>query len=135
MLLISDYKVGMTAELTKSFSDEDVDSFARLSGDINPVHLDENYAKETIFGARIVHGALVSSIFSTIFANNLPGAGCIYLKSENKFLKPVYLNEPVRFKVEISEVIKEKKRIIFKTSAISKDVECIVGTAELYIPD
>ncbi|HFF2644074.1 MULTISPECIES: MaoC family dehydratase [Acinetobacter] len=135
MLLISDYKVGMTAELTKSFSDEDVDSFARLSGDINPVHLDENYAKETIFGARIVHGALVSSIFSTIFANNLPGAGCIYLKSENKFLKPVYLNEPVRFKVEISEVIKEKKRVIFKTSAISKDVECIVGTAELYIPD
>nr|AHB32543.1 WahO [Acinetobacter nosocomialis] len=125
----------MTAELTKSFSDEDVDSFARLSGDINPVHLDENYAKETIFGARIVHGALVSSIFSTIFANNLPGAGCIYLKSENKFLKPVYLNEPVRFKVEISEVIKEKKRVIFKTSAISKDVECIVGTAELYIPD
>jgi len=135
MLLISDYKVGMTAELTKSFSDEDVDSFARLSGDINPVHLDENYAKETIFGARIVHGSLVSSIFSTIFANNLPGAGCIYLKSENKFLKPVYLNEPVRFKVEISEVIKEKKRVIFKTSAISKDVECIVGTAELYIPD
>lgn len=135
MLLISDYKIGMTAELTKSFSDEDVDSFAKLSGDINPVHLDENYAKETIFGARIVHGALVSSIFSTIFANNLPGAGCIYLKSENKFLKPVYLNEPVHFKIEITDVIKEKKRVIFRTSAISKDIECIVGTAELYIPD
>ncbi|MFX2101242.1 MaoC family dehydratase [Acinetobacter baumannii] len=135
MLLISDYKIGMTAELTKSFSDKDVDSFAKLSGDINPVHLDENYAKETIFGARIVHGALVSSIFSTIFANKLPGAGCIYLKSENKFLKPVYLNESVHFKVEITDVFKEKKRVIFRTSAISKDVECIVGTAELYIPD
>ncbi|AZC03480.1 MaoC family dehydratase [Acinetobacter nosocomialis] len=135
MLLISEYKIGMFAELTKSFSDEDIYLFAKLSGDINPVHLDENYAEKTIFGARIVHGALVSSIFSTIFANNLPGAGCIYLKSENKFLKPVYLNEPVHFKVEITDVIKEKKRVIFKTSAISKDMECIVGTAELYIPE
>ncbi|SSQ44206.1 Sel1 repeat protein [Acinetobacter baumannii] len=57
------------------------------------------------------------------------------MKSENKFLKPVYLNESVHFKVEITDVIKEKKRVIFRTSAISKDVECIVGTAELYIPD
>ncbi|BCZ12518.1 MULTISPECIES: MaoC family dehydratase [Acinetobacter calcoaceticus/baumannii complex] len=135
MLLISEYKIGMAAELTRSFSDEDVYLFSKLSGDINPVHLDENYAKETIFGARIVHGALVSSVFSTIFANNLPGAGCIYLKSENRFLKPVYLNEPVHFKVEVTDVIKEKKRVIFRTSAISKDVECIVGKAELYIPD
>lgn len=118
MLLISEYKIGMAAELTRSFSDEDVYLFSKLSGDINPVHLDENYAKETIFGARIVHGALVSSVFSTIFANNLPGAGCIYLKSENRFLKPVYLNEPVHFKVEVTDVIKEKKRVIFRTSAI-----------------
>lgn len=135
MLIISDYKVGMTAEFTKNFTVEDVNLFAKLSGDINPVHLDENYAKGTIFGARIVHGALVSSIFSTIFANILPGAGCIYLKSENKFLKPVYLNESVHFKVEITDVIKEKKRVIFKTLAICKGVECIVGAAELYIPD
>lgn len=134
MLLISEYKIGMTAELTKSFSGEDVDTFAKLSGDINPVHLDENYAKETIFGARIVHGALVSSIFSTIFANTLPGAGCIYLKSENKFIKPIYLDELVHFRVEIIDILVEKKRVIFKTSASSRDTECIVGTAELYIP-
>lgn len=135
MLLISEYKKGMVAELTRNFSSEDVNIFSQLSGDINPVHLDESYAKQTIFGARIVHGALVSSVFSTIFANTLPGAGCIYLKSENKFLKPIYLEEPVNFKVEVVDVIHDRKRIIFKTLAISKNVECIIGTAELYIPD
>ncbi|RKG36795.1 MaoC family dehydratase [Acinetobacter rongchengensis] len=135
MLLISEYKKGMTAELTREFSSDDVNIFSQLSGDINPVHLDDNYAKQTMFGARIVHGALVSSIFSTIFANTLPGAGCIYLKSENKFLKPIYLNEIVHFKVEVFDVISDRKKVIFKTSAISRNVECVVGTAELYIPN
>lgn len=135
MLLINEFKVGMVFELSKSFSDEDVNTFSKLSGDINPVHLDEQYARGTVFGGRIVHGALVSSIFSTIFANHLPGPGCIYLKSENKFLKPVFLNEAVNFKVEIIDILIEKKRVIFKTAAVFRNQECIVGTAELYIPE
>lgn len=134
MLAINDYVKGMSAELARSFSSEDVIIFSRLSGDVNPVHLDEAYAQDTIFGQRIVHGALVSSIFSTIFANTLPGAGCIYLKSDNKFLKPIYLDQLVHFKVEVVDVIETKKRVVFKTSAISNGVECIVGKAELYIP-
>lgn len=135
MLLINEFKVGMVFELSKSFSDEDVNTFSKLSGDINPVHLDEQYARGTVFGGRIVHGALVSSIFSTIFANHLPGPGCIYLKSESKFLKPVFLNESVNFKVEITDILAEKKRVIFKTTAVFRNQECIVGTAELYIPE
>lgn len=135
MLLINEYKMGMVFELSKSFSNEDVNTFSQLSGDINPVHLDEQYARGTVFGGRIVHGALVSSIFSTIFANHLPGPGCIYLKSESKFLKPVFLNESVNFKVEITDILVEKKRVIFKTTAVFRNQECIVGTAELYIPE
>ena len=135
MLLINEYKMGMVFELSKSFSNEDVNTFSKLSGDINPVHLDEQYARGTVFGGRIVHGALVSSIFSTIFANHLPGPGCIYLKSESKFLKPVFLNESVNFKVEITDILAEKKRVIFKTTAVFRNQECIVGTAELYIPE
>lgn len=134
MLPITAYTVGMTAQLSRQFSAEDVDCFAKLSGDINPVHLDEGFAKQTVFGARIVHGALAASLFSTLFANQLPGAGCIYLKSENKFLKPIYLNESVDCLIEVTEVIVEKNRVVFKTSAISKNQLCIVGTAELYIP-
>ncbi|OIU87280.1 MaoC family dehydratase [Acinetobacter sp. AR2-3] len=135
MLSITEYKLGMCAEIAHSFSENDVDLFSKLSGDENPVHLDEEYAKTTTFGRRIVHGALASSIFSSIFANNLPGAGCIYLKSENKFLRPIYLNTKVLFKVEIIDILQEKKRVIFKTLAISNDQECIVGMAELYIPE
>lgn len=135
MKSINEMKVGQSAEIIRSFSAQDVDSFSVLSGDTNPVHLDEAFAKTTMFGARIVHGALVSSVFSTIFANHLPGPGCIYLKSENKFLKPVYLDEFVIFKIEITDILVEKKRVIFKTTALFRDQECIVGTAELYIPE
>lgn len=135
MLSITEYKIGVTSEVTRSFTGADVDAFAELSGDMNPVHLDENYAKKTFFGARIVHGAFASSIFSTIFANTLPGPGCIYLKSENKFLKPIFLDELVLFKVEVIDVNIEKKRVIFSTTAVSNNQECIVGLAELYIPE
>ena len=134
MLLITDFNVGMSAEITRSFSANDIRLFSKLSGDINPVHLDEKYASQTIFGSCIVHGALASSIFSTIFANTLPGPGCIYLKSESKFLKPIYLDEEVIFKVEVTDVLEEKKRLIFKTVAITRSTECIVGTAEIFIP-
>ena len=135
MLSITEYKVGMYAEIVRSFSENDVDLFSKLSGDENPVHLNEEYAKTTLFGRRIVHGALASSIFSALFANKLPGAGCIYLKFENKFLRPIYLNEKVIFKVEIIDILQEKKRVIFKTVAVSNDQECIMGMAELYIPE
>ncbi len=134
MLLIADFNVGMSAEITRSFNANDLRVFSKLSGDINPVHLDEKYASQTIFGSCIVHGALASSIFSTIFANTLPGPGCIYLKSESKFLKPIYLDEEVIFKVEVTDVLEEKKRLIFKTVAITRSTECIVGTAEIFIP-
>ena len=134
MLLIADFNVGMSAEITRSFNANDLRVFSKLSGDINPVHLDEKYASQTIFGSCIVHGALASSIFSTIFANTLPGPGCIYLKSESKFLKPIYLDEEVMFRVEVTDVLEEKKRLIFKTVAITRSTECIVGTAEIFIP-
>ena len=134
MLSILDYKVGMSAEVCRTFAANEVKVFSDLTGDINPVHLDEKYASQTIFGSCIVHGALASSIFSTIFANTLPGPGCIYLKSESKFLKPIYLDEEVIFNVEVTDVLEEKKRLIFKTVAITRSTECIVGTAEIFIP-
>jgi acyl dehydratase len=133
-LNIENIKVGDRAELKRSFSAEDVQRFSRLSGDTNPVHLNEEYAKNTIFGSRIVHGALASSIFSTIFATTLPGPGCIYLKSENKFTKPIYLNDFVDYYVEVVDVIKERKKVVFETGAFIDGKKFISGTAELYIP-
>ena len=97
MLDINDFSVGMSTQLERAFSDLDVNLFSELSGDKNPIHLDEDYAKNTIFAKRIVHGALASSIFSSIFANTLPGPGSIYLKSKLLFLKPIYLNDKHEF--------------------------------------
>lgn len=134
MLSISNFELGMKAEKKRIFTSEDVIKFSELSGDINPVHVNEAYAKETIFGKRIVHGALASSIFSTLFANTLPGPGCIYLKSENKFLKPIYLNEEITFSIELVNIIKNKNRLIFDTKAICEDQTYIIGTAEIFIP-
>ncbi|MEB6680157.1 MaoC family dehydratase [Acinetobacter lwoffii] len=134
-LKISNIKIGDKVELVRQFSIEDVTQFSKLSGDINPVHLDEEYAKKTMFGQRIVHGALLTSMFSTIFANQLPGPGCIYLKSENKFLKPIYLEQQVLFQVEVENIIFDKKRVIFKTVAETNNQICIIGSAELYIPE
>ena len=134
MLSLSNFKLGMEAEKKRVFTSEDAIKFSELSGDINPVHLDDSYAKKTIFRKRIVHGALASSIFSTLFANTLPGPGCIYLKSENKFLKPIYLNEEVTFSIKLMNIIEDKNRLIFDTIATCKDQICIVGTAEIFIP-
>lgn len=134
MLDIKNFSVGMSAQLERTFSDLDVNLFSDLSGDKNPVHLNEDYAKNTVFTKRIVHGALASSIFSSIFANTLPGPGSIYLKSNFLFLKPIYLNEKVNFIVEIIEINNLKKRIIFRVIAQSKSMDCISGIAEIYIP-
>lgn len=134
MLSISDFQLGMSADISRTFTSDDVIKFAELSGDNNPVHLDDEYAKNTMFGARIVHGALASSLFSTLFANTLPGPGCIYLKSENKYLKPIYLDEEVTFTVKIVEINEERKRIIFDTVALFRNEKAVVGSAEIFIP-
>lgn len=134
MLPINKYRIGMSSQITRTFTSEDVENFSQLSGDINPVHLDDEYASKTMFKARIVHGALASSLFSTLFANSLPGPGCIFMKSECEFLKPIYLNQEVVFKVEIVDININKKRLYFKTIAFNKDYIFIKGTALLYIP-
>lgn len=131
---INSISIGDKKSIIRLFSHEDVESFSRLSGDINPIHLDDDYAKGTIFGQRIVHGALATSIFSTIFANHLPGVGSIYLKSENKFVAPIFLGKEIIFTVEVTEINLAKRRVIFVTTAEAEDKVVISGTAELYLP-
>ena len=91
---------------SKIFSDEDVRRFAELSLDVNPVHLDEHYAKQSIFGKKIVHGFLVGSLISAVIGNKLPGFGSIYLKQEMNFKKPVFIDDEITAEVEIVEEIK-----------------------------
>lgn len=110
--------VGDRASLTRSFGREEVAAFARLSGDDNPIHLDEAHARNTPFGACIVHGSLLASVFSALLGRELPGAGTIYLGQTLRFFKPVLLDEPVEFSVEVVAIREDKPIVTLRTLCI-----------------
>jgi acyl dehydratase len=125
-------KPGQQASICRSFSEQDVKDFARLSGDFNPIHIDSDFAKTSVFGQRIVHGALVSSLFSNLLAEKVPGKGSIYLGQTYKFLKPVFFDQEITAKVEVINV-REDKPIVTLTTICSNEQgeEVISGEAVL----
>tara|TARA_B100000315_G_scaffold75356_1_gene68961 strand:- start:289 stop:705 length:417 start_codon:yes stop_codon:yes gene_type:complete len=122
-------EIGKVIEYKKTFTEDDVLDFAKISGDNNPIHLDKKYASESIFGQRVVHGILVTSMFSKIFGMIYPGIGGIYLSQFVKYLKPVFINEQVIAKVTLINFDYDKKRGTFKTECF-KDNKVIVITGE-----
>lgn len=102
------FREGDFAETRRVYTFEDVEDFCKLSGDFNPVHIDEDFAKNSIFGQPIVHGLLVSSLFSSLIANELPGPGSIYLSQTLQFKAPVYHNTEVIARVEVSKIRVDK---------------------------
>lgn len=113
-----------------SFTQEQVDSFAALSGDNNPIHLDQAYAEKSIFGRRILHGYLGTSVFSKVFGTLFPGHGTIYLKQSLVFLRPMYADEIYTATFQVVEVFKEKSRALVKTSIVDYNKqEIVVGEA------
>ena len=132
---IAELHVGDTACRVRTVTQEDILSFARVTGDLNPIHLDEQAAAESVFGRRVAHGMLVGSLFSPIFGMDLPGEGCIYMGQELKFLKPVYPGDEITATVTVTALIPEKNRALFDTLAVNQRGEKVVcGTATLYPP-
>jgi 3-hydroxybutyryl-CoA dehydratase len=127
--------IGQSAEFSKMFTSVEVESFAQVSGDHNPVHLNEEYAASTRFKQRICHGHLVASLFSAILGTNLPGEGSIYLGQSIKYLKPVYLNDTITAKVTVIEKDEEKNRVKLETSAVNQNGDLVItGIAEIMPP-
>lgn len=123
------------ATLTRTFTESDVAAFAQLTGDTNPVHLNEAYASTTRFGGRIAHGMYVSSLFSAIFGTDLPGPGAIYLGQNLRFKAPVKLGDTITAKVELTKLREDKPIATFATTATNQDGEVVVeGDATLYLP-
>ncbi len=131
---IDSISVGMTASASHLITDEKINAFAKISEDYNPIHLDADYAKKTPFGKRIAHGAMVSSFFSSLFATQLPGPGCIYVAQEVKYKKPVFIEDTVLVEIEVVDINVERKRVFFATRCFVNDVEVLIGQAEIYIP-
>jgi len=105
-----DLSVGMEASYAKKITNEDVLTFADLSGDVNPVHLSDDFAAGTIFKKRIAHGFLTGSLFSTVLGTKLPGPGCIYLSQSMKFKAPVYIGDEVVATLKVTGLDVEKAR-------------------------
>ena len=105
------FKPGDTASLSRIICDADIRAFAELSGDFNPVHLDDEFARSTRFGRRIAHGMLGASLISTVLGTKLPGEGAIYLSQTLQFLAPVFPGDTVTAKVTVTK-IKEGKPIL-----------------------
>lgn len=131
---LDDLEVGMSASFGKTITDADILMFAGVSGDTNPVHLNEEFAGGTAFKGRIAHGMLTASLISTALGTKLPGAGCIYLAQTMKFLAPVRAGETVRAIVTVREIEREKRRITMDTVCQVAGKDVLVGEAKLLIP-
>ena len=119
-------KVGDSAEMRKTITDEDVRAFAGLTGDRNPVHLDEEYAAQTRFGRRIAHGMLGASLISAVLANELPGRGTVYLSQTLKFTAPVFLGDTVTARVVVKHVREDKPVVTLETFCTNQRGERVV---------
>lgn len=131
---IEEFYVGQSASLKKVFSSDDVKVFAELSLDKNPIHLDETYARQSLFGIRIVHGFFVGSLISAVFGTVLPGEGAIYLHQEMNFRKPVYHGEEIKATVTVTNIKKEKSILYFDTKCENERGEIVIdGNAVLKV--
>jgi len=133
-LSFEDIKIGMKASYSQTITDADVKSFAGISGDRNPVHLDEEYAHKSRYKKRIAHGMISSSFFSALFGTKIPGEGCVYVSQSLQFKRPVYLGDTVTAIVSVTKLNYEKRRVFFRTQCKVKNKIVIDGEAELYVP-
>jgi 3-hydroxybutyryl-CoA dehydratase len=131
---IDDLTVGMTDAYVHTVTEADVVSFATVSGDHNPVHLDEEFARTTRFKGRIVHGMLSAGFISTAIASRLPGPGTIYLTQNLAFRAPVRIGDRVEARVTVTDIIRDKARVALKTVCTVGDVVVIDGEALVVIP-
>ncbi len=125
------FTVGEQATLEKTFTQADVEAFSRISSDMNPIHVDEAYAKTTRFGARIVHGSLVASMISAVLGTRLPGPGAIYAKQSFKFRAPVYPGDHLKAVVAVTAWDAAKGRITLSTEVLKGEVAVLTGEADL----
>jgi 3-hydroxybutyryl-CoA dehydratase len=125
-LMYEDIQVGDTAVFSKTITDYDIYQFAGLTGDFNPMHIDNEFAKGTFFKERIAHGLLTGSFISTVLGMKLPGPNSIYLSQNFKFLAPVKIDDTIKATVEVVEKRDDKKIIKLKTQVFNQRMEMVV---------
>ncbi|WP_119071936.1 MaoC family dehydratase [Aggregatilinea lenta] len=128
-------QVGAKASCTKTFSDDDVRQFAHITGDENPVHLDENFAANSRFGRRIVHGILTVGLISKLLGNDLPGPGTLYMGQTLKFKAPVFIGDTVTATVEVIKIRADRGIVTLDTTCVNQDGTVVLeGEAVVMLP-
>lgn len=120
------FNVGDSAEITKTIDEADIQAFAEVTGDHNPIHLDDEFAKTTRFGRRIAHGMLSASLISAVLANKLPGEGSIYLGQTLEFRAPVFPGDEVTARVTVREIRKDKPIVKLETVCVNQRGKIVI---------
>jgi len=131
---INDLEVGMSASMAKTVTEADVVLFAGVTGDFNPAHIDDEYAKASMFKGRIAHGMLSAGFISATLAMKLPGLGCIYMSQNMKFKAPVRIGDTVKTTVTITDVNVERKIVKLDTVCSVGDTQVVIGDCVMMKP-
>jgi 3-hydroxybutyryl-CoA dehydratase len=133
-LTIDELKVGDSAEQSKTVSETDIYLFAGITGDFNPAHVDEEYARRTFFGTRIAHGLLTAGFISAVLGCRLPGPGAVYMRQELSFLGPVRIGDTITARVEVLEIDREKGRARLLTTCDNQEGKRVLTGEALVSP-
>ncbi len=129
-----DMEIDMFHETVHTITEDDIQKFAEVSGDFNPLHMDEEFASKTVFGQRIAHGALTASYISGILGNNLPGPGAIFVGLSMRFKRPVLIGDTVTVRATVAEKQDRGNRVTLKVECIVNEKRVITGEAEVVAP-
>jgi 3-hydroxybutyryl-CoA dehydratase len=131
---IDQLQLGDSAQFAKTITDADLVLFAGVTGDLNPAHINEEYAKNTFFKTRIAHGILQAGFISAVIGMQLPGPGTIYIRQELNFLAPVRIGDTVTARAEVADINREKNRITLKTTCTNQNNEVVLDGQALVSP-
>ena len=120
----------------RHISADDVQRFAEIVGDLNPIHLDAEFAAKSFFKKRIVHGAFLAGLISKVLGMDFPGQGTVYISQSSVFKRPVYVDTTVSVEIKVTQVIEEKRRLILETNILnSAGKVCVAGSATVWLPE
>ncbi len=131
---IEELRVGDRAEFSKTITETDVVMYAGLTGDLNPAHVNEEYAKKTFFKTRIAHGMLGAGLISTVLGNKLPGPGTIWIRQELNFLAPVHIGDTLTASAEVLEIMTDAKRVRARTTCVNQEGTLVLDGEAIVSP-
>jgi len=130
------YNPGDEYKFERHISADDIRKFAEVVGDLNPIHLDVEFAEKSFFKKRIVHGAFLAGLISKALGMDFPGQGTVYISQNSVFKRPVYVDTTVTVEVKVTQVFAEKRRLVLDTNILNSDGEmCLAGSATVWLPE